>query len=78
MPTAAKKARILEHSLTLRPRKNCLFPVMVRKKIGCVGQYNLFFFWIFFFWSKMCVLCIFYVDWELRGPKILEGRDFFE
>ena len=22
-----------------------------------------------FFWSKMCVLCIFYIDWELGGQK---------
>ena len=26
----------------------------------------------------MCVLCMFYVDWELGGQKKLEGRDFFE
>ena len=30
------------------------------------------------FWSKMCVLCMFYVDWELGGPKKLKGRAFFE
>ena len=31
-----------------------------------------------FFWSfKMCVLCMFYVDWELGGQKKLQGRDFF-
>ena len=23
------------------------------------------------FWSKMCVLCMFYVDWELGGRKKL-------
>ena len=28
-------------------------------------------------WSKMCVLCMFYVDWELGGWKKLKGRDFF-
>ena len=31
-----------------------------------------------FFWSKMCVLCMFYVDWELGGWKKLQGREFFE
>ena len=30
------------------------------------GQLGLYFF-AFFFWSKMCVLCMFYVDWELGG-----------
>ena len=30
------------------------------------------------FWSKMCVLWMFYVDWELGGPKELWGRDFFD
>ena len=26
----------------------------------------------------LCVLCMFYVDWELGMRKKLEGRDFFE
>ena len=26
----------------------------------------------------MCVLCMFYDDWELGGQKKLWGRDFFE
>ena len=30
-------------------------------------------FFALFFWSKMCVLCMFYVDWELRGLKKLLG-----
>ena len=30
----------------------------------------------YFFWSKMCVLCMFYVDWELGGRKKLQGKDF--
>ena len=25
----------------------------------------------YFFWSKMCVLCMFYVDWELGGQNKL-------
>ena len=29
----------------------------IRKKI----------FFALFLWSKMCVLCMFYVDWELDG-----------
>ena len=24
-----------------------------------------------FFWSKMCVLCMFYVDWEFGGRETL-------
>ena len=32
---------------------------------------------VLFFWSKMSVLCMFYVDWELGGRKKLSGRDFF-
>ena len=24
----------------------------------------------------MCVLCMFYIDWELIGPKKLKGMDF--
>ena len=47
-----------------RPRKKyCLFPVTVRN---------------YFFWPKMCVLCMFNVDLELDGrKKNLKGRDFF-
>ena len=26
----------------------------------------------------MCVLCMFYVDWELEGQKKTLGRDFLE
>ena len=49
-----------------RPKKiNCLFPVTVRKK-NRVGRSAKSFFALFF-WSKMCVLCMFYVDWELDG-----------
>ena len=25
----------------------------------------------------MCVLCMFYIDWELGGRKKLKGRDLF-
>ena len=39
---------------------------LVKKKLGI------------FFWSKMCVSCMFFVDWELGGRKKLKGRDFFE
>ena len=31
-----------------------------------------------FYCSKMHVLCMFYVDWELVGQKNLRGQDFFE
>ena len=53
----------------LRPIKiNCLFPVTVRKKNSLrVGSSVKTFFLHYFFWSKMCVLCMFYVDWELDG-----------
>ena len=30
-----------------------------------------------FFWSKMCVLCMFYVDLELGGRKKSLGYGFF-
>ena len=53
--------------LYFRPRKKCLFPVTVRKK-GYKGQ-NFFFGHLFL--SKMCVLCMFYADWELGGRKKL-------
>ena len=35
-------------------------------------------FFCVIFLSKICVLCMFYVDWELGGVKKLSGRDFFE
>ena len=68
--------RAPECNWVIRPRKiNCLFPVTIRKKRGRlkVGKKKK---WLFF-WSKMCVLCMFYVDWELGGQKKLEGRDSF-
>ena len=49
-------------------KRNCLFSAMVGKKH----------FFLLFFWVKMCVLCMFYVDCELGGVKKLWGRDFFE
>ena len=36
-----------------------------------VGRSTKTFFLHYFFWSKMGVLCMFHVDWELGGPKIL-------
>ena len=30
------------------------------------------------FFDQKCVLCIFYVDWELEGQKKLRGRVSFE
>ena len=55
----------------IRPRKKyTLFPVTVWKKIGQVGLQKKIFFALFF-WSKMCVLCMFYVDKELGGRKKL-------
>ena len=53
---------------TLGLEKNCLFPVKVRKN-RVDRSVN--------FLSKMCVLCMFYVDWELGGQKKIWGRDFF-
>ena len=51
--------------------KNCLFRVMVQKnRVGRLGKK------IDYFFTKMCVLCMFYVDWELKGWKKLWGRDF--
>ena len=49
----------------IRPKKrNCSFPVRVQKK-NRVGRSVKIFFFALFFWSKMCVLCMFYDDWEL-------------
>ena len=54
---------------SLRPRKNsCLFPVTVRKnRVGRSVKY-LFLDNIL---VRKCVLCMFYVDWELEGQKKL-------
>ena len=56
------------YNILFRPKKiNCLFPVTVRTKKGFeVGKKKKF---ALFIWSKMCVLCMFYDDWELGGPK---------
>ena len=54
--------------MLLRPKKrNCLFPVTVRKK-NRVGRSVKKKFGLFLL-AKMCVLCMFYVDWELGGQK---------
>ena len=54
-----------------RPKKiNCLFPVTVRKK-NKLGRLVKRFFFGLFFWSKMGVLCMFYVNLELAGQKKL-------
>ena len=67
---------ILKQAGNLRLKKiSCLFPVMVQK--NRVGRSANTFFFALFFWSKMCVLCMFYVDWESGGRKKLSGRDFF-
>ena len=59
---------------SLRPKKsNCLFPVTVREK-NRAGRSVKKYFFALVFWSKMSVLCMFYVDWELGRWK----RDFFE
>ena len=42
-----------------------------------VGRSVKIYFFALLFWSKMSVLCMFYVDWELGGRKKLKGRDFF-
>ena len=62
----------------IRPKKrNCLFPVTVRKK-NRVGRSVIIFFCIIFLVKNVCVLCMFVVDWELGVRKKLYGRDFFE
>ena len=62
----------------IRPRKKyCLFPATVRKK-NRIGRLVKKIYFALFFWSKMCVLCMFYVDLELGDRKKLKGRDFFE
>ena len=36
-----------------------------------VGRSEKYIYIYIFFWSKMCVLCMFYVDWGLVGRKKL-------
>ena len=43
------------------PKKNRVGRLIIKKKI------------VLFFYSKMCVLCMFYVDWEL----VVKGRENF-
>ena len=48
----------------MHKKRNCLFPVTVRKnRVGRSLKKKKI---ALFFWSKMCVLCMFYVDWELE------------
>ena len=42
-----------------------------QSKKNRVGRSVNFLFFALFFWSKMCVLCMFYIDWELGGRKKL-------
>ena len=70
---------IMAHSEAklLRPKKrNGLFPVTVPQKyrVGRSVKKKI----SLFFWSKICVFCMFYVDWENGGRKKRKGRDFFE
>ena len=54
----------------------CFLYLTVRK--NRVGRSVKSSFFALFLWSKMCVLCMFYMDWELGGWKNFRGRDFFE
>ena len=59
-----RRDRLLSHVdlLYMRPKKrNCLFPV--KNRVGRSVKKK----FVLFFWSKMCVLCMFFVDWELGG-----------
>ena len=49
-------------------KKKLLFSHNGPKKTGQVGRYI---FFSIFLWSKMCVLCMFYFDWESGGRKKL-------
>ena len=57
-------------------KKYCLFPVSNGLKENRVGRSVNKCFCINF-WSKMCVLCTFYVNWQLGGREKFKGRDFF-
>ena len=35
-------------------------------------------FFLHYLFGQKCVLCMFYIDWELGGWKKLKGRNFFE
>ena len=57
--------------MTLGLAKKYLFPVTIRKKEGRqVGKI------IGLLIVQKCVLCMFYVDWELEGQKKNLDRDF--
>ena len=53
----------------VRPKKKKLFVSCNGPTKNRVGRSAKTFFFAFLFWSKMCVLCMFYVDWELGGRK---------
>ena len=57
--------------ILVKPRKKKFVSCNDPKKKGYVSRN-------FFFSRKMCVLCMFYVDWASGGLKRLQGIDFFE
>ena len=55
----------------LKDKKKILFVSyngLKKNRVGRLVKKNCF---ELFFWSKMCVLCMFYVDWELGRRKNL-------
>ena len=74
------------------PKKNRIGRSVKKKSAFFFGQKCVFYacfsligswegeknFGVGIFWSKMCVLCMFFLDWELGGRKKIWGRDFFE
>ena len=73
--------RILSWASSAESKKMLRWPIWYRAPLPRVQENDIelhyFGGWLFFC-SKMCVLCMFYVHWELEGQKQLEGRDFFE
>ena len=52
-------------------KKKMLFVSCNGLKKNRVGRSVKLIFFALFFWSKLWVLCMFYVDWELGGQKKL-------
>ena len=52
-------------------KKKMLFVFCNGLRKNRVGRSEINIFFALFFWSKMCVLCMFYVYWELEGWKKL-------
>ena len=62
---------VLVANVKMLGQEKILFVSCNGPKINRVGRLAKLFFLLYFVWSKMCVLCMFYVDLELDGWKKL-------